>query len=141
MDKGPVLGKVAGFVLVIDPENKRGKRERVEFSDLNLLTKRAHAACEEMFVSESPRVALFTVFQTTSGELEEQEGIDPIRPLGSPAVKVFCKDRDCENPVGWTTGYRDPRGSLCGSCRERQAEDADVDVDAVYERLARAEEF
>jgi len=144
MQKTSILGKVAGFVLVIDPDNVRGKRERIEFSDLIELTKRASSACEGVPVSGSPRVTILTVYETHDGEKEEQEGYDFTCSIGVFATKNFCNGYvgDCNNSVGWTTArHRDRRGSLCGTCRQQELSDADVDVDGAYERHAREDEY
>ncbi len=126
------IGKVAGFVLIVDPKNQQGQKQEMEFDNLRAPVARA----KEIGLAYS----ILTVFEDYDGEREMQEGYSILAVVGGFAYKHACKN--CKSIIGWTTsGMRDPVRGLCYSCLNQEQEDADIDVDSVYDRQARRDEY
>lgn len=145
MTKSRIEGKVVGFILHIDPENKRGLSERLEFQSLDDVADR----CKEIRMEnearrdKEPDLTIYTVCQLADGTTEEQEGYDFRYKIGSYICKVFCSGYPdhCENTVGWFPPHSSTNKHLCSNCRHRQESDDDIDVDGVNDRLGREDEY
>lgn len=89
------VGKVAGFVLVIDPENAHGARNEMKFDntpDLLTLAK----GCDVAY-------SIYTVFEDYDGERERQEGYSILATVGGFAFMHSCRNprnaRSCSRSV------------------------------------------
>ena len=118
-----VTGKVAGFVLVVDPDNDRGEYERIPFTKLPALWERVRyveSACDkhssdggDCFPTET---LCYTQFRRDdNGEIEEQEGADASGDtnIGDAYTKLTCK---C-GQTAWTPSYLGgDTGYVCEDC-------------------------
>ena len=106
-----VTGKVAGFVLVVDPDNNRSEYERIPFEDLPALWERVRyveSACDSHSSDGGdcfPTAMLYyTQFRRDdNGEIEEQEGADVSgkTKVGDAYHNLVCKCGDSS----WTPSY------------------------------------
>jgi hypothetical protein len=119
-----ITGTVAGFVLVIDPDNNKGLYERVEFSDATVMEahsrqiERADNARNQDINHYATGQIFFTVYRRDdNGEMEPSEGADLSgkTSVGASGYKKFC--RDCNTPM-WFSGLPSIGSYRCSDCIE-----------------------
>lgn len=131
---GVITGTVAGFVLILDPDNSDGRYERLEFSDAIAMAAHADQIDRDDVArfKENPNPRFigtahqyYTVYQRTdNGEMEPSEGYDPTGKVkvGDLGYKTFC--RECHAPM-WLIGDPSTGNYRCGDCCESENDDLD----------------
>jgi hypothetical protein len=132
-----VTGTVAGFVLVIDPNNEKGKYERIEYSDATLMDERINRLRREdtafykanRHLNYDPTEENFRTLyrRDDDGEIEEEFAFDPSgeTKVGDAAYKAMCK---C-GAVSWFTlrkSLHEPTPSGKYTCADCNASDSSI---------------
>ena len=116
-----ITGTVAGFVLVIDPNNEKGKRERIEYKDATEMNAKQKVISREEIVRynaytrnyDMMAMLFFTQYKRDdNGVITEEEGFSPSGDVkvGDPAHLTKCK---C-GKTSWFKTHRDTGAYLTG---------------------------
>lgn len=133
-----VTGTVAGFVLVIDPENEKGKFEQLNFDDATKMSTRISELmrADNEFYKANPRLnydptetRFWTEFKRDDdGEIEQEFSYDPSGKtvIGTRAYRGMCK---C-GAISWMKfNDSNPHPDGTFTCADCNKEDPGLDYD------------
>ena len=126
--EAPITGIVLGFLLIIDPDNEKGKYERLEFLDATAMDARMQQITQEdkELYRTDPTLSYvpteqepYTIYlRDDNSELDADEGFDPSGKVkvGDAGYRVTCAD--CSFGT-WFPGPAKERFYRCSDCREQ----------------------
>ena len=148
MAKPPMKGKIRLFVLIIDPNWKVGRYQRLELRSAHeLLTWQERVRDDDLRQNRDlgTETKIYTYYELEDGTREMVKCDYAIADVGQPVRKLFCSS--CE--TGFEYFLDRPEQMIqgvvttCQACQAKQFHDGDDDgdIEAHYERLTRREEY
>lgn len=145
MAKPSVNGTVKLLVYIIDPEQKKGRYQRLELKSSEALGNWRHRVNKSSLQSQEETFtedAIYTYVALEDGTTEMFKSMHIVADVGSRVRKLFCECgghelfAEIEGRIGGTK-------TMCQKCQEAQMVDSDTDgdIDTYYDRLEAEGEY